>query len=264
MPEEKVIIEEALKFTRIKIGEYHSDWIKNSPSVNIGEIDKEQAKYDKYINIILTLLSDPKTQNEMRRDSDWHGIDEHILSALSIYSKELEKAIDPDLSSSKRRFLIVKRLLESKRFKGGLSTVWNKYYDGFGVQDRGKNGLLFFSYSSKDRKIVGKISDSLELQFNYHVFRAHDTIKISRNWREEIKRNLDECSGLVAYVTEDFIMSPWTNQECGWALSRGITVYPIYRTSNKPGLLEEIQGHVIGRRIHVESTVKRINDTFSS
>jgi len=92
---------------------------------------------------------------------------------------------------------------------------------------RGKT-LLFFSYSSKDSKKVGEICNILEKDYNYDCFKAHDTIKVTQVWRAKIKENLDNCDGLVAYITRNFRGSEWTYQECGWVAGRKVPIYSFF------------------------------------
>jgi len=61
------------------------------------------------------------------------------------------------------------------------------------------------------KKIVGDISNILESEYGYKVFRAHDTIPGGENWRNELKENLRKCEGLIAYVTEHFLRSSYAN-----------------------------------------------------
>lgn len=130
------------------------------------------------------------------------------------------------------------------------------------IQDARKK-LLFFSYSSKDRQKVGKICDILVEQYNIDVFRAHDTIEVTHDWRERIKENLDKCDGLVAYVTRNFRNSEWTYQECGWVAGRGIPIYSLFIMKKLPnGFLEELQGTRITHHSDPSEIAHKIGEVF--
>jgi len=127
---------------------------------------------------------------------------------------------------------------------------------------RGKK-LLFFSYSSKDSKKVGEICDILEKGYNYDVFKAHDTIKVTQEWRAKIKENLDNCDGLVAYITRNFRGSEWTYQECGWVAGRKVPIYPLFIMKKIPdGFIEERQGTRISDKTDAKVIAQKINETF--
>lgn len=85
---------------------------------------------------------------------------------------------------------------------------------------------LFMSHLASRKKEVHDLSRMLK-QFGFACFVAHDVIEPSREWRREIERALDSCDVLVAYVTPEFSASPWTDQETGWALGRGVAAIPI-------------------------------------
>ena len=91
-------------------------------------------------------------------------------------------------------------MLNGARFGHILSNIWNEFYEGYKSDRINKGKLIFFSYSSKERKIVGEIIDRLESRCGYEVFRAHDkeSIDNDEDWRNKIKENLENCDGLIA------------------------------------------------------------------
>lgn len=123
--------------------------------------------------------------------------------------------------------------------------------------------LLFFSYSTKDRVKVGEICDILTGDYNFDVFKAHDTIRVTQEWRTEIKENLDNCDGLVAYITRNFRSSEWTYQECGWVAGRGIPIYSLFIMKKIPsGFIEERQGTRILDSTEPKEIAQQINGAF--
>jgi hypothetical protein len=79
---------------------------------------------------------------------------------------------------------------------------------------------VFLSYHHKDKKIAAKVKTELK-KAGFSSFLAHDDIRVSRVWREEILKRLDSCSALMAIVTKNFASSVWVNQEVGAAMARG-------------------------------------------
>lgn len=124
--------------------------------------------------------------------------------------------------------------------------------------------LIFFSYSSKDNKKVGEICEILEKDYKFNVFKAHETIKVTQEWRTKIKENLDNCDGLVAYITRNFRGSEWTYQECGWVAGRHKPIYSLFLMKKIPdGFLEEMQGTRIGYKTDEKEIARKINEAFS-
>lgn len=126
-----------------------------------------------------------------------------------------------------------------------------------------KKKLLFFSYSVKDKGKVGEICDILVKDHNFDVFRAHDTIKVTHEWRARIKESLNKCDGLVAYVTRKFRGSEWTFQECGWVACRGVPIYSLFIMKKIPrGFIEELQGSRISHKTDPKEIAQKISDAF--
>ena len=262
-PEDEEIVLKALQFTKDKIRQYHSDWVRDAHPSNAEDIDGKRARLDKRINSVIDIITNPNAQLTLRRSSELDVIHEWIASSLKIYAKELEKAQDPNLPTSTHRFQRTSHLLNGERFgKYLLNNLWDDYYEGYNTVKKGKKRQLFFSYSSKDKKNVGKISKILKAKYNYSVFKAHDinSIDIDEKWRAEIQRNLRICDGLIAYVTRRFRFSEWTNQECGWVMARGIPIYSLLEMKSIPGFLEEKQGVRITHPINYERVAKDIHE----
>jgi TIR domain len=78
---------------------------------------------------------------------------------------------------------------------------------------------LFISHTSKHKREVGLLSLSLSLH-GIAGFVAHDSIRPSLEWQDVIVRALGECEALAAYLTEDFHVSEWTDQEVGAVIGR--------------------------------------------
>ena len=105
----------------------------------------------------------------------------------------------------------------------------------------GKQLRIFISYSDKDKKIASAIKKG----FNYYgveAFLAHDDIMIGQEWRDTILRNLKQFDIFVSILSKNFMESNWTDQEVGFAISRGTTIIPISIDGTLPyGFLEMFQ-----------------------
>lgn len=85
---------------------------------------------------------------------------------------------------------------------------------------------VFMSHTSAHKVHVARLAKELD-GYAFSCFVAHDAIEPSRQWQEVIELALRTCDVLTAYVTEDFALSRWADQEVGWALGRDIVVVPL-------------------------------------
>lgn len=108
----------------------------------------------------------------------------------------------------------------------------------------GMMAKFFLSYVHEYRNLARKIKDALE-ENGSKAFLAHEDIVVSSEWREEIRKNLNSCSGVIAIVTPGFDGSPWVNQEVGIAIGKRKPVVPLafgIELSRLPAFLESLQG----------------------
>lgn len=80
---------------------------------------------------------------------------------------------------------------------------------------------VFLSHKAMVKEKAGYLRDSLML-FGVSAFVAHDCIKPTKAWQDEIESALASADAFVALLTEDFHESDWCDQEVGFALGRGI------------------------------------------
>ena len=85
---------------------------------------------------------------------------------------------------------------------------------------------IFLSYSNKDRNLSGELKEKLE-NLGLESFLAHEDIEPSKEWEEEIIRNLKECDIFIPIISENFKESKWTDQESGFAFAAGKFIIPI-------------------------------------
>lgn len=98
----------------------------------------------------------------------------------------------------------------------------------------------FLSYSHKDKRLARKVKDSLG-EFGFNGFLAHDDIRVSAPWRQEILKNLRECDIFFPILTRAFCESEWTDQEAGYALGKGKTIVPLRADVEPYGFVGDYQ-----------------------
>ena len=84
--------------------------------------------------------------------------------------------------------------------------------------------VLFFSHSHKDVDLVISVKNILEKTDWIECFVAHKDIKLGKKWEQEIKKYLERCHCLVAFLSENFKSSDYCDQELGIAIHRNIPI----------------------------------------
>ena len=100
---------------------------------------------------------------------------------------------------------------------------------------------LFLSHIAKHKASVSKLKVELGMR-GIEAFVAHEDIEPSLEWRDEIELGLRSMHALAALITPEFHASPWTDQETGWALGRGLLVLPIRLGADPYGFVGKFQG----------------------
>ena len=100
---------------------------------------------------------------------------------------------------------------------------------------------IFISYAHQDKEQVGEIKRPLEGHYGFDVFLAHEDISPSLEWLKVIISNLATCDVFIAFITNHFKNSNWTDQETGFALKRGIKIIPINAGLNPYGFISRYQ-----------------------
>jgi len=91
---------------------------------------------------------------------------------------------------------------------------------------------LFLSHRAEVKKKAADLKDRLRL-FGITGFVAHEDIRPTRAWLDEIENALLSMDGFVALMTKNFHESDWTDQEVGFALARGVPIVAV-RLGRKP------------------------------
>lgn len=85
---------------------------------------------------------------------------------------------------------------------------------------------VFLSYSTKDKKQAGSFKHTLE-KYGLDVFLAHEDIRPSEQWQNEIVTRLRECHIFIPLFSSNFPGSKWTDQETGIAFGLKKKVIPV-------------------------------------
>lgn len=100
---------------------------------------------------------------------------------------------------------------------------------------------IFISHTSPNKELAAELKQLLE---KYYIsgFVAHNDIKPTTEWEGEITKALNSAHALVALLSKDFPASPWTDQEVGACVGRGILVIPIMMGRDPYGFIKKYQG----------------------
>ena len=85
---------------------------------------------------------------------------------------------------------------------------------------------LFISHRDEHKVVANELAETLE-SYGISSFVAHDSIQPMSIWQTEILNGLESMEIMLAFVTDDFHDSVWTNQEVGFALGRNIPIVPL-------------------------------------
>ncbi len=100
---------------------------------------------------------------------------------------------------------------------------------------------IFISHTSEHKDKAARLASVLADR-GCTCFVAHEDIKTSAEWRQELLRALRSADALAAILTADFHGSEWTDQEVGIALGLGKVVVPIMADQKPYGFMEQFQG----------------------
>jgi TIR domain len=116
---------------------------------------------------------------------------------------------------------------------------------------------LFISHRDAKKAEAKQLADALET-YGVSAFVAHDTIEPMSTWQREIEKGLETMEIMLAFITDDFHESSWTNQEIGYALGKDIPVIPVKLEGRDPdGFIGATQA-VKGRLEQPGACVKKI------
>ena len=119
---------------------------------------------------------------------------------------------------------------------------------------------LFLSHVSAHKVAAAGLKRELGF-LGVSVFVAHEDIKPSLEWEQEIEKALASMDALAALLTDDFHASHWTDQEIGVALGRGIPVIPMKLHVLPYGFVGKFQA-IDGRLEAVDELASRVVDAL--
>jgi len=85
---------------------------------------------------------------------------------------------------------------------------------------------MFISHRDTHKAKAREFGDALA-SYGISCFVAHDTIEPMTTWQREIEKGLETMEVMLAFITDDFHESFWTNQEIGYAFGKGVPIIPI-------------------------------------
>ena len=98
----------------------------------------------------------------------------------------------------------------------------------------------FISHISETKDLAKRTKDVL-MPYNIDCFVAHEDIKPSKEWQEEIKKALDTMDFFISIHTKGFSKKIWCQQEVGYAVARNVEIIPIKFDEDPEGFIGKIQ-----------------------
>jgi TIR domain len=99
---------------------------------------------------------------------------------------------------------------------------------------------VFLSYHSSDKTLAGKIKLCL-YHYGLEVFLAHEDIQPTEEWQTRILSELKKTDVFLPLLTENFITSKWTSQECGVAVAKETFIVSLKVSIDPFGFLSKYQ-----------------------
>ena len=118
---------------------------------------------------------------------------------------------------------------------------------------------LFISHRDSSKWGVKKLADALAL-LGVDCFVAHEDIEPTRAWQAEILKALESMDVMLAYVTDDFFKSPWTNQEIGFALARETRIVSVKMENIDPQGFVSSEQALTGKGKQPDDLAKQVVD----
>lgn len=126
------------------------------------------------------------------------------------------------------------------------------------------NVKAFISHTSEKKDLAKSLRNVLK-PYNIDCFVAHEDIKPSKEWQDEIDKALQTMDFFISMHTEGFIESFWCQQEIGYAVARNVKIIPIKFGSkhNPVGFIGKIQALSRGDK-EAQIVAKEIIDILES
>lgn len=99
---------------------------------------------------------------------------------------------------------------------------------------------LFLSHKTEVKKEAATLKTRLAIS-GISSFVAHEDIRPTKEWQDEIENALASMDAFVALLTEDFHDSLWTDQEVGFAVARGVPIIAVRLGQDPYGFIGKFQ-----------------------
>jgi hypothetical protein len=97
---------------------------------------------------------------------------------------------------------------------------------------------IFISHITEEAEIAAIFKKEIEGRFlglvNVFVSSDATTLKLGKNWLDEITGGLRNCAAMLLFCSPYSIRRPWINFECGAGWARDIEVAPICHSGMRP------------------------------
>jgi len=132
-----------------------------------------------------------------------------------------------------------------------LTTFWEQGYF-----------KLFISHLAKYKKQASNLQKELK-NYGIDCFVAHEDIKPSKQWQDEIENALGTMDALTAILRDGFKESNWCDQEIGFAVGTNKLIIPIRQGIDPYGFIGKYQA-IQGKNTTVQEVSKSIFETIST
>lgn len=105
----------------------------------------------------------------------------------------------------------------------------------------------FISHTAKDKDMAKRLRDVLK-QYNIDGFVAHEDIKPSEEWQEEIRKALNTMDFFISIHTKGFSERVWCQQEIGYAVARSVKIIPVKFEEDPEGFISKYQALIRGKK----------------
>ena len=251
-PKSSKIILDALSLVKSRIEKYMAEKKMAVDKAHHDVIDREIGLEVRRIKMVDNLLKEGIRDGGFMSTESYEAIMGIIRSALEVYLQDTLKAkAKSGLDAFDDKIAEIRQITIFAGLKDGKTDLYDKYFEAPITSPKGKKVEVFFSYSNKDRVLAGKIA-SLLTEKGIDVFLAHEDIKVSKQWREEIFKHIESDNVLLALLTPNYEKSVWANQEAGIMRGKGGKVIPLIVEGIKLknfGFLEALQGIKVSQKL---------------
>ncbi len=122
---------------------------------------------------------------------------------------------------------------------------------------------LFISHRDTSKSHVHELASLLE-RFGISSFVAHDSIEPDQEWQKEIEKAIQSMDVMLAFITDGFFDSAWTNQEIGFAMAKGTPIVSLKLENQDPiGFIKDRQA-IRGDISNSGASANQIFDTIKN